>query len=165
MLAKLIMSTLFGLLYGCLGLLAFAVTDVPDAPRMALVVGLAAFGMCLLMLQLMEDRAIRRYTKAEAQLPANPLAVIPANIRQSKRITSSSRMYLYPDEIYLVNVDKKQPRYYRIALKELKLATLHPPVEVLLKMADGRVLQLLTPRAEELLRHLRMGGCPVENQN
>ena len=51
------------------------------------------------------------------------------------------------------------------ALKELKLATLHPPVEVLLKMADGRVLQLLTPRAEELLRHLRMGGCAVENQN
>ena len=65
MLAKLIMSTLFGLLYGCLGLLAFAVTDVPDAPRMALVVGLQT----LISL----NAIISPATKADSRVTGLPL--------------------------------------------------------------------------------------------
>ena len=161
MLAKLIMSTLFGLLYGGLGLLAFLATDVPDAPRMALIVGLASFGLCLLMLQLLEDRMNRRYARAEKQLPPNPLGIFPVNIREQKRITSSNRLYLYQNEIRLVNVDKQTPRFYRIPAENLTHATLNPPVELLLKLTDGHAILLLCPRMEELVRQLRCMGCPV----
>lgn len=161
MLAKLIMSALYGLLYGGLGALAFWVFDVPDIPRMSLIIFLTAFGACLLMTQLLEDRMYRRFKQAESRLPANPQAAIPVSIREGRKL-SSSRAYLYEGEILLLNVTRREPRIDRVLLGRVKHAAHRPPMELLLELVDGRTWLLLSADIDVLLQHLQAMGCQVE---
>ena len=160
MLYMLFTSSLFGLLYGGLGYLAFAVFEVPDALRKALIVGLSAFGLLLLMMQLNENRMQRRFDKARTLLPGQPQAMLRINMRQGRQI-SRVIACLYSGEICLLCVEKKEPVLTRLTPDVIRTVVLDPPVELRLLLTDGRLLMCLSAQAEELARHMRLMGCTV----
>lgn len=161
MLAKLIISGLFGLLYGGLSYAAFIIEEIPDALRLALVVGLAAFGLLLLYLQLRENRMFRRFEQAEKLLPGQPIEVLTANVREGQRI-AGTRIYLYTGEICLLSLEKRGPVLTRIPPDRIRSATMASNVEMHLDLSDGRTLLILSPRMEELIHHLRWMGCSIQ---
>lgn len=152
---KLFISGIIGLIYGLLSY--FLLMDLPGAGRMALICGLGTFALLLLILLLNDSRMARRYERAEKLLPGAPHFRVGANLRENNKV-SSVNVYLLPDEIVLLNVQKREPVLTRITRDALRRAALEPPVQLTLETTDGRVLQMLSPYMEELVRQLRMHG-------
>ena len=158
---RLLVCGIFGLVYGLFAY--FFMPDFPDAPRWALIGGLAAFGVLLLIMTISDDRRSRRYEKAEKLLPCTPTFRMGANLREERKV-SGVNVYLCGTEIILINVSKQEPVITRLPRHELRKLILVPPVELRLEKYDGTRLLLLSPYMEEFIRHLRMGGWPVDEQ-
>ena len=156
---KLIYSGFFGLLYGLIGY--YIAGDLPDAPRWGLICGLAAFGFVLLYSLLRDEVRLRRYAKAEKELPCPPSFRMGANLRTEKKV-ATVHVYLCGPEIILINVSKREPVITRLPRHELRKLILVPPVELRLETCDGSRMLLLSPYMEDFLRHLRQDGWPVE---
>ena len=158
---KVLLSAILATLYG--GLSYLFLLDVPDAWRWALISGLAAFSILLLMMLLREEIIMRRYRKAEKQLPPNPVFQTATNFRENRRV-GSARVCLYAEEIVLLCVERKVPELTHIARHQLRTAELLSPVELRLTLMDGRVLLLLSPYMEALIHQLRQAGWPVTDK-
>lgn len=156
---KLIIAGIFGLFDGLLSY--FFMMDLPDAPRWALISGLAAFGLLLLYMLLNDEVRARRYERAEKELPRLPSFRMGANLRTEKKVASVN-VYLCGPEIVLINVSRREPVITRLPRHELRKLILVPPVELRLETCDGSRLLLLSPYMEELIRRLRQDGWPVD---
>lgn len=156
---KLLISGFFSLVYGFLSY--FLLMDLPGAGRLALIFGLATFGILLLVLLLRDSRQARRYEKAEALLPWEPEFQVGANMRRDNKL-GGVNVYLRGDEMALLDVHKKEPVMIRIPRTQLQRAELDPPVELRLTLADGAELRLLSPYMEHLIRELRRNGWYIE---
>lgn len=152
---KLILSGFFGLLYAGISYLLFM--DLPDAGRWAAISGLSTFGLLLLMMLLNDQRRARRYERAERNLPCTPSFRVGANLREGRRVASVN-VYLCRNEVILVNVAQKKPVLTRITRDNLRRAEVEPPIQLTLELTDGRVLLLLSPYMESLIRELRKIG-------
>lgn len=152
---KLVLSGLFGLLYA--GVSYFISMDLPDAGRWAAISGLSAFGLLLLTMLLNDQRRARRYERAEKTLPCTPSFRVGANLREGRRVASVN-VCLCRDEVILVNVDKREPALTRLTRASLRRAELESPIQLTLELTDGRVLLLLSPYMEALIRELRKIG-------
>ena len=155
---KVLLSAILATLYG--GLSYLFLLDVPDAWRWALISGLAAFSILLLMMLLRDERLARRYARAEKQLPSPPDFQVGANVREGRNV-GSVRVYLCGNEIILLNAQRREVLMMRIARHQLRTAELLSPVELRLTLMDGRVLLLLSPYMEALIHQLRQAGWPV----
>ena len=158
---RLLVCGVFGLVYGLFAY--FFMLDLPDAPRWGVISGLAAFGILLLIMTINDDRRTRRYEKAEKLLPCAPSFRMGANLREERKV-SGVNVYLCGTEIILINVAQREPVIIRLPRHELRSLTFVPPVELRLEKYDGTRLLLLSPYMEMFLRHLRMGGWPVDEQ-
>ena len=155
---KLLLSGIFGLIYGVIGY--FVLFDVPNAGRWALILGLGAFALLLLGMLLNESRRARRYAKAEKLLPCSPQLCAGAHFREGRKV-SSVNVYVCGEELVLLNVEKRTPTLTRIPRDLLRSAEMDASVELRLTLTDGRVLLLLSPYMEVLIRHLRMIGWSI----
>ena len=158
LLPKVIVSAFFSVIYG--GLSYFLFMDLHDAWRWALICGLAAFSLLMLMMLLQDERRARRYARAEKQLPCPPDFRVGANVRAGRQV-ASVHVYLCNNEVVLIDVHKREPVLTHISRSQLRTAVLVSPVELHLTLMDGRVLLILTPYMEALVRHLRKAGWPV----
>lgn len=158
---KLIYAGFFGLMYTAVSYLFL--WDLPDAGRWAAISGLTAFGLLLLLLLLNEERRARRFSRAEKQLPGKPEHCAAATMRQGRKATYV-QLYLYRDELILLNADRKEPVITRIPREKLRRAEAKPPVSLALETTEGLTLALLCPALEELLRALRDAGWFVSVQ-
>ena len=158
---KLIIAGFFGLINALISY--FMMMDLPDAPRWSLISGLAAFGLLLLYMLLSDEVRVRRYEKAEKELPCPPTFRMGANLRTTQKVTSVN-VYLCGAEIVLINVRRREPEITRLPRHELRKLILVPPVELRLETCDGSRLLLLSPYMEEFIRHLRMSRWPVDEQ-
>lgn len=156
---RLLVCGIFGLIYGLFAY--FFMLDLPDAPRWGVISGLAAFGVLLLIMTISDDRRARRCEKAEKLLPCAPTFCMGANIREERKV-SGVNVYLCGTEIILIDVSRREPVLTHLPRHELRSLTFVPPVELRLEKYDGSRLLLLSPYMEEFLRHLRMGGWPVD---
>ena len=160
LLPKVIISAFFSVIYG--GLSYFLFMDLHDAWRWALISGLAAFSLLMLMMLLQDERRVRRYAKAQKLLPCKPHFQVGANFREDRHV-SSVRVCLCENEVILLCVQKREPVLTRISRSQLRSAEQLSQVELQLTLMDGRILLLLSPYMEELTRQLRKIGWPVMN--
>ena len=158
LLAKVILSAIGSLVYGLMGFIVFS--DQPNAGIWALICALGAFSMLLLMMLLREEIIIRRFKRAEKELPAPVDFQVGAHLRQGRSVTNV-RVCLCGEEMYLLNVDRKTPLVFRISRRDLRRAETPAPVELHLTLQDGRKLLLLSPCMEELSAQLRRRGWDV----
>ena len=158
LLPKVIVSAFFATIYGLLSYVFFL--DLHDAWRWALICGLAAFSLLLLMMLLQDERRTRRYARAEKLLPCRPDFRVGANVREGRRV-AGVRVYLCGNEVILIDVRKREPDVMRISRSLLRTAEAVSQVELHLTLMDGRKLLVLTPYMEPLIQHLRKAGWPV----
>lgn len=155
---KLFVSAIFGLVYGVVGY--FMMGDLPDAWRWGLIFGLGAFAIFLLLLLINDDRRARRYERAEKNLPCPPQFRVGANMRVGRGV-AGIHVYLCDGEMYLINAHGKEPEMTRVRRFEVREAKLNSVVQLDLILQDGRVLSLLTPYMEDLVRELRRHGWNI----
>lgn len=152
---KLLLSAILGLIYGLASY--FILMDLPDAGRWALISGLSAFALVLLILLINDSRMARRYERAEKSLPVAPHFRVGANMREDKKV-SSVNVYLCGSEMILLDVHKREPVTIRITRDMLSRAELSSSVQLALELSDDRTLLLLSPYMEALIRELRKMG-------
>ena len=87
LLPKVIVSAFFSVIYG--GLSYFLFMDLHDAWRWALICGLAAFSLLMLMMLLQDERRARRYARAEKQLPARRISGWAPTSAKAARLPAS----------------------------------------------------------------------------
>ena len=158
---KLFISAIFGLIYGVIGY--FMMSDLPDAWRWGLIFGLGAFAIFLLVLLIKDDRRARRYERAEKKLPCPPQFRVGANMRTGRGV-AGIHVYLCDGEMYLVSVHGKEPEVTRVRRFEVRDAKMNSVVQLDMTLHDGRVLSLLTPYMEDLVRELRRHGWNIPGE-
>ena len=160
---KLIISGLFGLFDGFISYFALLLMEDPEPVRFALIMGLAAFALMLLFLLLKEEMMARRFEKAEKLLPGQPQLYAGANLRQDRKI-ASVKMYIYRDEVYLINVHQREPIITRIARHNVSTAQMESTIQLNLTLNDGQVLMLLSPYMEALVHQLRCNAWCISGK-
>ena len=156
---KLIIAGFFGLINALISY--FMMMDLPDAPRWSLISGLAAFGLLLLYMLLCDEVRVRRYERAEKELPCPPTFRMGANLRTTQKVTSVN-VYLCGAEIVLIDVHRREPVITRLPRHELRQLTFVAPVELRLEKYDGARLLLLSPYMESCIRHLNKAAWPID---
>ena len=74
------------------------------------------------------------------------------------------QVYLCDGEMYLVNVHGKEPEVTRVRRFEVRDVKMNSVVQMDLTLQDGRVLSLLTPYMEDLVRELRRHGWNIPGE-
>lgn len=151
LLAKVILSAIGSLVYGLMGYIVFC--DQPNAGVWALICMLGAFSMLLLMMLLREEIIIRRFKRAEKELPAPSDFQVNAHLRQGRTVVNV-RVCLCGEDMYLLNVDRKTSVATRLTRQHVRRAETPTPVELRLTLQDGRCLQLVSSDMEELVAQL-----------